>query len=65
MMSLREFMRERRRAGILIGLIYDLPREMRGKGWEIYVEWLEYRISFEEALNRLRRLASNVAGDSD
>ncbi len=56
MMSLKEFMRERRRAGVLIGMIYDLPKGMRKKGWGIYNAWLRYEITFGEAKKRLSNL---------
>gem|GEM_PF-3784328 len=34
MMSLKEFMKERRRAGVLIGMIYDLPKGYAKEGVE-------------------------------
>ncbi len=56
-MSVREWRRRRDQAGILIGMIRDLPPSKQREGRRIYEEWRTWKISFTEAKRRLRALA--------
>ena len=58
LMSVKEWRRRRSQAGILIGMIHDLPPSKRGEGRRIYEEWRTWRISFTVAMRRLKALSS-------
>ncbi len=53
-----EWRRNRDKAGILLGLVYDAGNT--SEAWEIYKQWAGARISFGEAKRRLERLAATA-----
>ncbi len=57
MMTVEEWRKRRNQAGILIGMIYDLPPEKRVEGRRIFELWRDWRISFAEARRRIKALA--------
>ena len=59
MMSLKEFRRERNRAGRLLGLVYDAMKQGRGEeAKRIYSMWKNGKITYRQALARLKKLAN-------
>ena len=60
--SVREWRRRRDQAGILIHYVVQTPRgsSLRKKAWKVFEEWQEERITFEEARERLERLAAEA-----
>ncbi len=57
LMSVEEWRKRRNQAGILIGMIHDLPPSKRAECRKVYEEWRKWRISFTEAKRRLKELA--------
>ena len=56
--TLKEFMINRRRAGILIFLVVKAENKGRGReAWSIYRKWVHYKISYEKAYRILKKLA--------
>ena len=61
MLSTKEWRRNRDRAGILLGLVYKVPRdEAREKAWQVYRKWANAEISYREAEKKLRELAGEA-----
>ncbi len=56
-MTDKEFRKYRNQAGILIGLIVEIPREYRRTGWRIYEKWKNWKITYREAKQKLEKLA--------
>ena len=53
--------RRRNQAGILLGYVAKAVRAGRGEeAWRIYEEWRSWRISFEEARERLEKLVAEA-----
>ena len=61
MMSLKEFRKQRNRAGILLGLVYDAMKQGRGEeAKKIYNMWRQGKITYRQALARLKKLVNNT-----
>ena len=60
-MSVKEWRLRRDQAGILIGMIYDLPPSKRPAGRRIYEKWMRWEISFSKAKAMLKKLAEKTS----
>ncbi len=61
MMSLKEFRKQRNRAGILLGLVYDAMKQGRGEeAKKIYSMWREGKITYRQARTKLKKLINNT-----
>jgi len=56
-MKVKEWRKYRNQAGILLHLISLVPKERRSEAWRIYHEWRDWKITFNEAKQRLMELA--------
>jgi len=54
--NLREFRKLRARASILLG--YVIRANFSKDAWRIYFDWRDGKLSYREALERLRKLAA-------
>ena len=58
MLSVKEWRRNRDRAGILLGLVLEAGNT--DEAWRVYKKWANAEITYEEARKRLRELAARA-----
>ncbi len=61
LMTLKEWRKWRNQAGILIDLVVEAGND--DEAWRIYHAWRDFKISFEEARKRLKRLIRERRGN--